>query len=76
VRMETGGGTRRAASQWIACPPQGIAKNWGWAGSPEAAHLVDELCNAPANPNTSGTMFTTGVIGLHCSSVLPCGVQM
>jgi hypothetical protein len=50
----------------IAWSPQGIAKNWGWAGSPEAARLVDELCTAPpANPNTSGTMITTGLIGWH-----------
>jgi hypothetical protein len=24
---------------------------------------VDDLCNAPANPNTNGTMITTGLIG-------------
>lgn len=69
---------------------QGIAKNWSWAGSPEAAHLVDELCTAPANPNTTtGTMITTGLIGLHscsvqslacrcgqCSRTLPLVVQL
>lgn len=41
----------------------GIVKHWHWAGSPQAAELVQELSTAPSGPSTTGSMITTGIIG-------------